>query len=250
MSQLQTVYRFDKYNYFLGEDHVMANADGSLLLPDDDTVVAPDLKEGYWSKFNKETGKWENELIPTSCQEVIEQGLSVVSNSPEKHDRELIDLFQKLVDAEKDDYKIVVDPDTLVETIEVIPAPTLEEVREKKMQELSTKAGQYDQYKCDNMWVTVAEGYKINADIRSQTNMQGLIDTMSDSDTTLYKVFDNTFKKVTKAQLSVWKDNCILNGKNLYNQKFAYEVRIANASTVADLEAIDIEFTMMDFSQN
>lgn len=133
-TRLQTAYRFDKYNYYRGEDKVMADEAGNLFLPDDDTMIAPELKEGYWSKFDKKAQEWHNELIPTSCQEVIDAGLSVVSNSSEPHDRELIDLFARLVAAEKDVYQLHTEPGTLVQTIEKIPEPTPEE-KERQEQE-------------------------------------------------------------------------------------------------------------------
>lgn len=133
-TRLQTAYRFDKYNYYRGEDKVMADEAGNLFLPDDDTMIAPELKEGYWSKFDKETQKWHNELIPTSCHEVVDQGLSVVANSSEPHDRELIALFARLVAAEKDVYQLHTESGTLVQTIEKIPEPTAEE-KERQEQE-------------------------------------------------------------------------------------------------------------------
>lgn len=133
-TRLQTAYRFDKYNYYRGEDKVMADEAGNLFLPDDDTMIAPELKEGYWSKFDKEAQEWHNELIPTSCQEVVDRGLSVVANSSKLHDRELIALFARLVAAEKDAYRLHTEPDTLVQTIEKIPEPTAEE-KERQKQE-------------------------------------------------------------------------------------------------------------------
>lgn len=134
-ARLQTAYRFDKYNYYLGKDKVMADNAGNLFLPDDDTMIVPELREGYWSKFDKETQEWHNELIPTSCKEVIDQGLSVVSNSSEPHDRELIALFARLVAAEKDVYQLHTESGTLVQTIEKIPEPTAEEKERQKQEQ-------------------------------------------------------------------------------------------------------------------
>ena len=65
---------------------------------------------------------------------MIDAGLSVVSNSSEPHDRELIDLFARLVDAEKDVYQLHMESGTLVQTIEKIPEPTPEE-KERQEQE-------------------------------------------------------------------------------------------------------------------
>lgn len=133
---MQTAYRFDKYNYYRGEDKVMTDGEGKILLPPDDTLVKPELKEGYWSKFDKAGNKWTEEKIPATCQEVIDASLSVVSNSSEPHDRELIALFARLVAAEKDVYQLHTESDTLVQTIEKIPEPTaVEKERQKQEQE-------------------------------------------------------------------------------------------------------------------
>lgn len=145
-TQLQTAYRFDKYSYYRGEDKVMADEAGNLFLPDDDTMIAPELKEGYWSKFDKAGNKWVEEKIPATCQEVIDAGLSVVSNSSEPHDRELIDLFARLVEAEKDVYRLHTEPDTLVQTIEKIPEPTPEE---KERQEQEKQKAELDRQTAD-----------------------------------------------------------------------------------------------------
>lgn len=131
---IKTAYRFDSNGYFLGTDSVMEDSEGNLLLPSDDTMLEPELKEGYWSKFDKAGNKWVEEKIPATCQEVIDAGLSVVSNSSEPHDRELIDLFARLVEVEKDVYQLHTESGTLVQTIEKIPEPTPEE-KERQEQE-------------------------------------------------------------------------------------------------------------------
>ena len=129
LTNLVTAYRYDDQGFYRGTDLIQEG-----FLPPDDTMTEPALKEGYWSKFDKESQEWHNELIPTSCQEVVEQGLSVVANSSEPHDRELIALFARLVAAEKDVYQLHIEPDTLVQTIEKIPEPTAEE-KERQEQE-------------------------------------------------------------------------------------------------------------------
>lgn len=249
MSQLQTAYRFDKYHYYIGKDQVMANADGSLLLPPDDTTVAPETKEGYWSKYDPEKKTWTNEKIPTTCQEAIDSKLSVVANSPEPRDRELVALFDKLVAAEKTAFRVATDSKTNVSTIEAIPAPTLDEAREDKLAELAAVAGIYDQYKCDEMYVVSSLGWKANSDSRSITNMRGLITQLDDKATTQYKDYDNAFHEVTKAQLTTLKDECVKNGQALYQQKWAYQTKINEAKTVDEIKAITFEFTMADFSK-
>lgn len=126
---------------------------------------------------------------------------------------------------------------------------TLEELKAEKLEALTAYAGQFDQYKCDDMYVTSSiGGYKFNADIRSQTNMQGLIDVLADDATTLYKDYDNEFRTMTKADLATLKTECIENGQYLYQQKWAYRAQINACTTKEELAAITFEFKMKDFS--
>lgn len=125
----------------------------------------------------------------------------------------------------------------------------LEKSKAEKLAELSTYAGQFDQYKCDEMYVTSSiGGYKFNADIRSQTNMQGLIDVLADDATTLYKDYDNEFRTMTKADLAVLKSECLQNGQYLYQQKWTYRAQINACTTKEELAAITFKFKMKDFS--
>ena len=131
---------------------------------------------------------------------------------------------------------------------EIVIELTLDEFKEVRGAELSHQAGQFDQYKCADMFVTSSLGYKINADIRSQTNMQGLIDMMSETDTATYKDYENQFHSVSRAELETMKSEALQNGANLYQQKFRQEAQLAACTSIAELAALKFEFVMLDFS--
>lgn len=242
-----TGYHYDSENLFYDGTRIVQKINGTANYPKYVIADAPAGESGYWYKC-EDGASWTAVKKPTTCAEAIKAGLSAVSNSPKQHDREVCALLQSLVSAESDEYQIKTDSATLVMSIEEIPEPTFEEVKAEKESELASIAGQYDQFKCPSMYITAPEGYTINADIRSQNNMQRLIDTMSDMDTISYKCFDNEFRDATKAMLTVWLADCIVNGKALYNQKFAFEQAIDACTTVEELNAIEIKFEMMDFS--
>ena len=125
----------------------------------------------------------------------------------------------------------------------------LEKVKAAKLAELSAYAGKFDQYKCDEMYVTSSiGGYKFNADIRSQTNMQGLIDVLDEGTTTLYKDYDNEFRTITKADLAVLKSECLQNGQYLYQQKWTLQTKINACTSKEELDAIEIKFEMLEFN--
>ena len=126
---------------------------------------------------------------------------------------------------------------------------TLDELKAEKLEALTAYAGQFDQYKCDDMYVTSSiGGYKFNADIRSQTNMQGLIDVLADDATTLYKDYDNEFRTMTKADLAVLKSEGLQNGQYLYQQKWTLQTKINACTSKEELDAIEIKFEMMEFN--
>lgn len=131
----------------------------------------------------------------------------------------------------------------------VEPEKTLEELKAEKLEALTAYAGQFDQYKCDDMYVTSSiGGYKFNADIRSQTNMQGLIDVLADDASTLYKDYDNEFRTMTKADLAVLKSECLKNGQYLYQQKWTLQPKINACTSKEELDAIEIKFEMLEFN--
>ena len=245
MSNTQTVYRYDAKGYYIGTSLAQL-LNNELLLPSDCTKEKPTLKDGYWSKWSG--SKWANEKIPTTCDEAIKKNLTCISNGQGQHNYEVKALLESLVAADSENYRTVVGDD-FVMSIEAIPEKTLDELKAEKLEALTAYAGQFDQYKCDDMYVTSSiGGYKFNADIRSQTNMQGLIDVLADETTTLYKDYDNEFRTMTKADLAVLKSECLQNGQYLYQQKWAYRAQINACTTKEELAAITFEFKMKDFS--
>lgn len=245
MSNTATGYVFDENGYYKNTCLVQ-KIDENYLIPKDTTLTAPTVKDGYFSRYVDNA--WTLEKIPTSCKEAIKLNYSCTANSPDAHQRALKAIIEKLVNAESDVYKTVIDSDMNM-TIEAIPEKTLDEVKSEKLTELDSIAGQFDQYKCDSMYITSSLGYRFNADIRSQTNMQGLIDVLTDDTVTQYKDYDNEFRTLTKNNLTLIKNEAIANGQELYSQKWNYQTKINACTTIDEVNAITIEFVMKDFSK-
>ena len=245
MSNTKTVYRHDSEGYYIGTSLAQYVGD-DLLLPSDCVEAQPTIKNGYWSKWSG--SKWANEKIPTTCDEAIKKNLTCISNGQGQHNYEVKTLLESLVAADPENYRITVSED-FVMSIEAIPEKTLDELKAEKLEALTAYAGQFDQYKCDDMYVTSSiGGYKFNADIRSQTNMQGLIDVLADDATTLYKDYDNEFRTMTKADLAVLKSECLQNGQYLYQQKWTLQTKINACTSKEELDAIEIKFEMLEFN--
>ena len=125
------------------------------------------------------------------------------------------------------------------------PEPTLAELKARKLAEISAEAHKYSQYECETMYLTSSVGYRINADHKSQDNIRGLIAL---GQPCAFKDFDNVFHADTSIEdLNTMLTECYANGASLYQQKFAYEVRVNAAKSAEDLN-FEVTFSMADFS--
>lgn len=133
---------------------------------------------------------------------------------------------------------------------DTLPATLLTEVKQKRLLELTELAHTFDDSVLNtNMYVVSSLGFKVNADLRSQNNLRGLIEIIGDN-TTNFIDYTNTAHELTKAQLEVLLHECIENGVALYQQKWAYANSI-NSATNKDDETLTQEFVfvMQDFSK-
>lgn len=139
--------------------------------------------------------------------------------------------------------------ETEIQALDFDNSEKFENAKTAKLNELNTIASQYDSYKCNDMYITSSVGgYRFNADSRSQTNLRGLISVLDDVRTVAYKDYDNEFQSLTKEQMQIIFSECILNGQNLYKQKWDYAEKIKACETIEELNSIEFKFTMMDFS--
>lgn len=129
----------------------------------------------------------------------------------------------------------------------VEPEKTLEELKEKKLDELTAAGHQFDnQLVNENMIINSALGFKANADLRSQNNIKGLI--AANKEPVAYVDSQNAVHSLTLAQLNTLLAECIENGQYLYQQKWGYRAKINACTTKEELEAITFEFKMKDFA--
>lgn len=124
----------------------------------------------------------------------------------------------------------------------------LTEAKEKKLAELSKVTALFEDNLNKDMYFTSSLGFRVNGDRRTRSNIEDLI-RFSPAFPVQYKDYDNNFRQVTKDHLETMLQNHITNGLNLYRQKFSYESQINACTTKEEVEAIKIEFEMMDFSK-
>ena len=129
------------------------------------------------------------------------------------------------------------------------PEKTFDELKVEKLSELTAQALAFEEnVNKDMSFVSSVGGYHINGDRRTRSNLEDLI-TYSTTDTIQFRDYDNTMREVTKDQLKVILKEHVINGQNLYYQKWAYEEQIKACTTIEELNAIEIKFTMKDFSK-
>lgn len=127
------------------------------------------------------------------------------------------------------------------------PSQNIEELKEKKLDELTAAGHQFDnQLVNENMIINSALGFKANADLRSQNNINGLI--AANKEPVAYVDSQNAVHTLSLAQLNTLLAECIENGQYLYQQKWAYRAQINACTTKEELAAITFEFKMKDFA--
>lgn len=135
--------------------------------------------------------------------------------------------------------------DILAKYKELKESTELDRAKALKLYELSTQALAFEQTENKEMYIISSLGYKVNADTKALRNINVLISQK----VTQFKVYDNTLKPVTVDELKIIKSEIEQNALNLYQQKWTFEDLINKAETKEELDAIEIKFTMKDFSK-
>lgn len=126
----------------------------------------------------------------------------------------------------------------------------LQLAKHERLKLIDAEASKFEENENKDMYFTSSvNGWKFNGDRRSKSNMEDLIE-FSDSDVITYRDYDNIFRELTKDQLRITLREHVLNGQNLYTQKWEFQNRINSAASIDELNALDLTFVMLDFTQN
>ena len=129
---------------------------------------------------------------------------------------------------------------------------TLDELKQNKLLELETRSAKFEDNLNKNMYFKSSLGFKCNGDRRTRSNIEDLISTfalVSQGQTTVdYRDYDNHVQKVTLENLKTLLAEHIGNGLNIYQQKWALQDKINNAQSVDELNQIQIECEMKDYT--
>ena len=125
-------------------------------------------------------------------------------------------------------------------------AKSLEVAKQQKLSQLKQESEKYSAYECETMFVTSSLGFRVNADRRSLQNIENMI-TLGESQQ--FKDYDNTFHYLSADELKIIANEIIINGLNLYSQKFAMQQAVTSATEVETIANLDLTFNMMDFTE-
>lgn len=127
-------------------------------------------------------------------------------------------------------------------------AQSFEDNVNKSMYFISSIFVEKEVQKDDKTIETVKKHLVINGDRRTRSNIQDLI-TYQPTDNVIYRDYENIERTLTKDELKIILKEHFVNGQMLYNQKWEYEAKINACTTIEELNAIEIKFTMHDFSK-
>lgn len=124
---------------------------------------------------------------------------------------------------------------------------SLSELKSEKLSELTAITSKFDnQLVNTDMIIDSSLGFSINADLRSQNNLRGLIAVGVEP--VNFMTADNSMQSLTLEQLNILLNETIKNGENLYKTKWELRNKILNSSTIEELNSIEFKFSMLDFS--
>lgn len=123
----------------------------------------------------------------------------------------------------------------------------LNKAKVEKLVELTSISSKFDnQLVNTDMIIKSSLGFSSNADLRSQLNIHRLINIGSEP--VSFVIADNTTVDLSIAQLNILISECEANMQYLFELKQSYKKQIADATTKEALDAINLQFTMKDFS--
>ena len=127
-------------------------------------------------------------------------------------------------------------------------ALTLAEMKGFKKQQVENATEGFDSKRKDpSMFFKSSLGFNVDGDARSRDNLDGL--KAIGIEPVTFRDHDNIDHSLTLANLELLIKEANMNGAMLYQQKWKLQAAIDGAKSVKALKAIDIKFTMADFSK-
>ena len=127
-------------------------------------------------------------------------------------------------------------------------ALTLAEMKGFKAQQVENATAGFDAERKDSgMTFKSSLGFTVDGDARSRDNLSGLINIGQEP--VSFRDHDNGDHSLTLDNLKTLLKEAQMNGAMLYQQKWQMQAKIENAKSLKALKAVEIKFTMADFSK-
>ena len=117
------------------------------------------------------------------------------------------------------------------------------EAKQNKLSELKKTADSA----LNGAYVVSSLGFKADANPAAVRDLEGLV--IIGADSVMFCDYENNFHPLNKEQVLTLQKEILLNGQNLYAQKWNYRAAVNAAETVDELNAITFKFDMLDFSE-
>ena len=125
---------------------------------------------------------------------------------------------------------------------------TLAEYKGFKAQQVENATAGFDAERKDSgMTFKSSLGFTVDGDARSRDNLAGLINIGAEP--VAFRDHDNGDHSLTLDNLKTLLKEAQMNGAMLYQQKWAMQKAIGACKSVKALKAVEIKFTMADFSK-
>ena len=191
------------------------------------------IKDGKYSGDNTLSTAWGAAYIAGAAERGYECACYPDTETPDFHQRWVKTPADSKDNVDKDGISI---------------ALTLAEMKGFKKQQVENATAGFDAERKDSgMTFKSSLGFVVDGDARSRDNLTGLINIGVEP--VAFRDHDNGDHSLTLDNLRTLLKEAQMNGAMLYQQKWQMQAKIESAKSLKALKAIEIKFTMADFTE-
>ena len=191
------------------------------------------IKDGKYSGDNTLSTAWGAAYIAGAAERGYECACWPDTETPDFHARWVRTPADSKDNASEDGISIVL---------------TLAEMKGFKAQQVENATAGFDAERKDSgMTFKSSLGFVVDGDARSRDNLSGLINIGQEP--VSFRDHDNGDHSLTLDNLKTLLREAQMNGAMLYQQKWAMQKAIEACRSIKALKAVEIKFTMADFSK-
>lgn len=239
---LKVYYRFDDEGFYLGTTGTEC---------ENSTEAPLEYEPGYWYFWDKTENSWSKEKIPETVEDCASITIDYAPENTSNHTETLLAVVRRIFatyNGEQYSFNAVTNADTghiLYSVTKYSDEEILNNHKNKRLSELSTVA----EKALNNAYVVSSLGFKADANTDAVRNLEGLV-TIGSNDVAFCDYDNVIHEHITAEQIQILQKEILLNGQNLYAQKWGYRAAINNAESLETLNGIEFNFVMGDFLNN